>query len=68
MMKILKNIQHKNPEFPEAVFHLRCQLPNLACLGIDSISMSRYGRMKESIEVHKNKFYEGSQFLGKPWF
>ena len=50
---------------PEAVFHLRCQLPNLACLGIDSISMSRYGRMKESIEVHKNAFMKEVN-LGKP--
>ncbi|MDD3753162.1 MAG: cyclase family protein [Methanobacterium sp.] len=50
---------------PGAVFYLRCQLPNLACLGIDTISMSRYGRMKESIEVHQNAFMNVAS-LGKP--
>ncbi len=50
---------------PDAIIHLRRELPNLACLGIDTVSMSRYGRKKEAIEVHQNAFKKLPN-LGKP--
>lgn len=50
---------------PDTIIYLRCQLPNLACLAIDTISMSRYGRKKEAIEVHQNAF-KMLPSLGKP--
>lgn len=50
---------------PEAVIYLRRAIPNLACLGIDAISMSRYGRKEEAIEVHQNAFRKVHS-LGKP--
>ncbi len=50
---------------PEAVIYLRRELPNLACLGIDAISMSRFGRKQEAIDVHQNAFKNLSS-LGKP--
>lgn len=56
----------KNPGIaPEAVLYLRKTLPGLACVGIDSVSMSRYGRQEEAVMVHQNAFKE-SENLGKP--
>jgi kynurenine formamidase len=56
----------KNPGIsPEAINCLRGNLPNLACLGIDTVSMSRYGRKEEAIEVHQNAFNMVEGF-GKP--
>jgi arylformamidase len=47
----------KNPGIsPEAVSYLRENLPKLACLGIDTVSMSRYGRKEEAIDVHQTAF------------
>jgi len=56
----------KNPgSSPEAVSYLRGKLPKLRCLAIDTVSMSRYGRMREMIEVHQTAFQEKAEF-GKP--
>ncbi|MDY9924089.1 cyclase family protein [Methanobacterium sp.] len=56
----------KNPGIsPEAVFYLRSNLPKLACLAIDTVSMSRYGRMEEMIRVHQTAF-SANDGLGKP--
>lgn len=56
----------KNPGIsPEAVSYLRSQLPELACLAIDTVSMSRYGRMEEMIRVHQTAFRK-EENLGKP--
>lgn len=56
----------KNPGIsPEAVSYLRGKLPKLRCLAIDTVSMSRYGRMREMIEVHQTAFRENAG-LGKP--
>ncbi len=56
----------KNPGIsPEAVFYLRSKLPKLACLAIDTVSMSRYGRMEEMIRVHQTAF-STREGLGKP--
>jgi kynurenine formamidase len=56
----------KNPGIsPEAVSYLRCKLPKLRCLAIDTVSMSRYGRMREMIKVHQTAFQEKAEF-GKP--
>jgi kynurenine formamidase len=56
----------KNPGIsPEAVFYLRKNLPELACIGIDVVSMSRFGRVKEAVDVHQtgSRTMEG---FGKP--
>jgi len=56
----------KNPGIsPEAVSYLRDKLPKLCCLAIDTVSMSRYGRMEEMIDVHQTAFKEKVGF-GKP--
>jgi len=56
----------KNPGIsPEAVSYLRSKLPKLACLAIDTVSMSRYGRMEEMIRVHQTAF-KTEDGLGKP--
>lgn len=43
---------------PEAISYMRSSFPNLKCLGIDTISMSRYGRPDEAKEVHLTGFIE----------
>jgi kynurenine formamidase len=56
----------KNPGISsEAVSYLRGKLPKLRCLAIDTVSMSRYGRMREMIDVHQTAFQENAEF-GKP--
>ena len=56
----------RNPGIsPEVVYYLRQNLPKLKCLGIDTVSMSRYGRVEEAIEVHQNAF-KMDESLGKP--
>lgn len=50
---------------PEAVSYLRVKLPKLRCLAIDTVSMSRYGRMPEMVEVHQTAFQQNAE-LGKP--
>jgi len=56
----------KNPGIsPDTIICLRRKLPKLSCLGIDTISMSRYGRKEEAIKVHQNAFKKSSS-LGKP--
>lgn len=47
----------KNPGVsPAAVSYLRQKLPNLKCLAIDTVSMSRFGRMQEMIDLHQTAF------------
>jgi len=56
----------RNPGIsPEAVSYLRRNLPKLTCLGIDTVSMSRYGRVEEAIAVHHHAF-QIDESLGKP--
>ncbi|EKQ53134.1 MAG: putative metal-dependent hydrolase [Methanobacterium sp. Maddingley MBC34] len=56
----------KNPGIsPEAVSYLRNKLPELACLAIDTVSMSRHGRMEEMTSVHQTAF-RTEEGLGKP--
>lgn len=56
----------KNPGIsPEAVSYIRGKLPKLRCLAIDTVSMSRYGRMAEMIKVHQIAFQKNADF-GKP--
>lgn len=50
---------------PGAVYYLRDKFPKLRCVGIDSVSMSRYGHAEESVEVHQAAFRENEDF-GKP--
>lgn len=50
---------------PEAVQYLRENFPYLACVGIDTISMSRYGYPDEAVQVHRTAFQE-KEGLGKP--
>lgn len=47
----------KNPGVaPETAHYLRLKLPKLRCLAIDTVSMSRYGRMQEMIDLHQTAF------------
>jgi arylformamidase len=48
-----------------AVDYLRKNFPHLACLGIESISISRFGHKKEAIETHQTAFSENKDY-GKP--
>jgi arylformamidase len=48
-----------------AVSYLRENFSRLACIGIDTVSMSRYGHPEEAIEIHKTAFMEKNGF-GKP--
>ncbi|NYB52012.1 MAG: cyclase family protein [Methanobacteriaceae archaeon] len=50
---------------PGAVHYLREKFPNLRCVGIDTISMSRYGHAEEAVKVHQTGFMEKEGF-GKP--
>ena len=50
---------------PAAVKYLRNKFPHLRCIGIDSVSMSRYGHAEEAAEVHQTAFIE-KEGLGKP--
>lgn len=62
----LKKYLTLNPGIsPEAVDYLRKNFPNLACLGIESISISRFGHQKEAIETHQTAFREKDDY-GKP--
>jgi arylformamidase len=56
----------KNPGVaPETAHYLRRKLPKLRCLAIDTVSMSRYGRMQEMIDLHQTAFWT-QEDLGKP--
>nr|WP_319373667.1 cyclase family protein [uncultured Methanobacterium sp.] len=56
----------KNPGVaPETAHYLRRKLPKLKCLAIDTVSMSRYGRMQEMIDLHQTAF-RTQEDLGKP--
>lgn len=56
----------KNPGVaPETAHYLRRTLPKLKCLAIDTVSMSRYGRMQEMIDLHQTAF-RTQEDLGKP--
>jgi arylformamidase len=56
----------KNPGIsPGAVHYLREKFPHLRCIGIDTVSMSRYGYLEEAIEVHQTAFREKEGF-GRP--
>ncbi len=56
----------KNPGVaPETAYYLRLKLPKLRCLAIDTVSMSRYGRMQEMIDLHQTAF-RTQEDLGKP--
>lgn len=56
----------KNPGVaPETAHYLRYKLPKLRCLAIDTVSMSRYGRMQEMIDLHQTAF-RIQEDLGKP--
>jgi arylformamidase len=62
----LKNYLTLNPGIsPEAVDYLRKNFPNLACLGIESISISRFGHQNEAIETHQTAFREKDDY-GNP--
>ena len=50
---------------PGAVDYLRKNFQNLTCLGIESVSISRYGHKKEAIDTHKTAFIERYDY-GKP--
>lgn len=50
---------------PEAVYYLRENFSDLRMIGIDSVSMSRYGYPDESVKVHQTAFMENEDF-GKP--
>jgi arylformamidase len=47
---------------PGAVDYLRKNFKNLACLGIESVSISRYGHKNEAIETHKTAFVEREDY------
>jgi arylformamidase len=56
----------KNPGVaPETAHYIRLKLPQLRCLAIDTVSMSRYGRMQEMIDLHQTAF-RTQEDLGKP--
>ncbi len=62
----LKLYLEQNPGIsPEAVKYLREKFPHLSCIGIDAVSMSRYGHAEEAIKVHETGFIEKEGF-GKP--
>ena len=62
----LKLYLEENPGLsPEAVNYLRENFPEIRMVGIDSVSMSRYGHAAEAIAVHQNAFKENDNF-GKP--
>ena len=50
---------------PEAVYYLREKFSHLRCIGIDSVSMSRYGHAEEAVKVHQTAFIQKEGF-GKP--
>ncbi len=56
----------KNPGVsPEVAYYLRQKLPKLRCLAIDTVSMSRFGRMQEMIDLHQTAF-KTQEDLGQP--
>jgi len=62
----LKLYLQENPGLsPGAVNYLRENFPEIRMVGIDSVSMSRYGHAAEAIEVHQTAFKEKEGF-GSP--
>jgi arylformamidase len=59
----LKLYLEQNPGLsPETVYHLREKFPLLRLIGIDSVSMSRYGYAEEAVKVHQTAFMEKEDF------
>jgi arylformamidase len=62
----LKTFLTLNPGIsPRAIEYLRKNFHNLSCLGIESVSISRFGHKKEAIETHHTAFNEREDY-GKP--
>ncbi len=53
----------KNPALsPEASLYLRKNHPKIGCVGIDSVSMARYGRPEEAVKVHQTAFKQNKDW------
>jgi len=62
----LKTFLTLNPGIsPGAIDYLRKNFHNLSCLGIESVSISRFGYKNEAIETHKTALSEREDY-GKP--
>ncbi|MCK9170146.1 MAG: cyclase family protein [Treponema sp.] len=57
-----KYLKHNPALSPEASLYLREKHPSVGCVGIDSVSMARYGRPEEAVKVHQTAFKQNKNW------